>query len=114
MKSKKNLSVLSIDYGAGGAERVTSLLLKHLVNDYNVTLVLFYEYIDYEIPEGVELVVLSKSLCRDNNIYRKGKDTLFNIWKYNRLIKKRNIDISLAFLALPNIINGIMAMLNKI
>tara|TARA_R110002050_G_scaffold288208_7_gene439947 strand:+ start:2609 stop:3763 length:1155 start_codon:yes stop_codon:yes gene_type:complete len=113
MKSKKNLSVLSIDYGAGGAERVTSLLLKHLVNDYNVTLVLFYEYIDYEIPEGVELVVLSKSLCRDNNIYRKGKDTLFNIWKYNRLIKKRNIDISLAFLALPNIINGIMAMLNK-
>lgn len=113
MTKKKNISVMTIDYGAGGAERVISLLLKHLVKDYNVTLVLFYEYIDYEIPEGVELVVLSSSLSRDNTIYRKAKDTLLVAWKYNRLIKRKNIDISLAFLALPNIINGIMAMWNK-
>ncbi len=113
MNNKKNISVLTIDYGAGGAERVISLLLKHLVKDYNVTLVLFYKYIDYEIPEGVELVVLSSSMSRDNTIYRKAKDTLLVTWKYHRLIKRKNIDISLAFLALPNIINGIMAMWNK-
>lgn len=113
MNNKKNISVLTIDYGAGGAERVISLLLKHLVKDYNVTLVLFYEYVDYEIPDGVELVVLSSSMSRDNTIYRKAKDTLLVTWKYHRLIKRKNIDISLAFLALPNIINGIMAMWNK-
>jgi len=113
MNKKKNISLITIDYGAGGAERVISLLLKHLVKDYNVTLVLFYEYIDYEIPDGVELVVLSSSMSRDNTIFRKAKDTLLVTWKYHHLIKRKNIDISIAFLALPNIINGIMAMWNK-
>ena len=113
MKHKKNLSVLTIDYGAGGAERVISLLLKHLVKDYNVTLVLFYEFIDYEIPEGVELIILSSSMSRNNTIYRKAKETLLVTWKYHKLIKRKNINISLSLLALPNIINGIVAMWNK-
>ncbi|TDU40007.1 N-acetylgalactosamine-N,N'-diacetylbacillosaminyl-diphospho-undecaprenol 4-alpha-N-acetylgalactosaminyltransferase [Gelidibacter sediminis] len=113
MKTKKNISILSIDYGAGGTERVISLLLQHLVNDYNVTLVLFYNYIDYEIPDGVELEILSSSMSRENTLFRKAKDTLAVTFKYHRLIRRKKIDVSLAFLALPNIINGIMAMWNK-
>lgn len=113
MNNKKNISILTIDYGAGGTERVISLLLKQLIKDYNVTLVLFYNYIDYEIPEGVALEVLSSSMSRENTIFRKAKDTALVTYKYDRLIKRKNIEVSLAFLALPNIINGIMAIRNK-
>ncbi len=113
MKTKKNLSILTIDYGAGGAERVISLLLKEMVNDFNVTLVIFYNYVDYDIPEDVELKILLPKGDRINTLYRKAKDTLLIAKKYNKLIRQKEIDISLSFLALPNIINGIMAKRNK-
>ncbi len=113
MKEKKNISVLTIDYGAGGAERVISLLLKEMVKDFNVTLVIFYDYVDYDIPEGVELVVLLPKGDRINTLYRKAKDTMLVSNKYSRLIKEKSIDVSLSFLALPNIINGIVGKRNK-
>ncbi|MEO6348215.1 MAG: glycosyltransferase, partial [Aquaticitalea sp.] len=58
MHSKPNLSILTLSLANGGAERVISLLLKHLVNDFKVSLVLFYDIIEYEIPADVEVRIL--------------------------------------------------------
>ncbi len=56
---KQNISILSITLGSGGAQKVISLLLKLLKNDYNVTLVLFHNVIHFPIPEGVNVIFLS-------------------------------------------------------
>ena len=45
--SKQNITILCISLGSGGAEKVISLLLKSLKNDYNVSLVLFYNTIHF-------------------------------------------------------------------
>ena len=40
----------------GGAERVVSLLLAHLKDDFEIHLALYSSYIDYAIPEGVKIL----------------------------------------------------------
>jgi glycosyltransferase involved in cell wall biosynthesis len=112
MVQKKNLSILSLNMCFGGAQRVISLLLIHLIKDYNVSLVLFYDHVDFEIPKEVNIKVLFPKDNNKNTFYRKIKETLLVSRKYNKFIKNNNIDISMAFLALPNIINGIVAKKN--
>lgn len=111
-KSKQNLSILSLTLTSGGAEKVISLLLKELINDYNVTLVLCYKLIHFTIPNGVNVIFLSEN---DSNrpLYHKITDVIKFILKYNRLLKKEKINISISFLAFPNLINGIISYLNK-
>jgi N-acetylgalactosamine-N,N'-diacetylbacillosaminyl-diphospho-undecaprenol 4-alpha-N-acetylgalactosaminyltransferase len=111
-ENKKNISILSITLGSGGAEKVISLLLKVLKNDYNVTLVLFYNVIHFPIPEGINVIFLSNK-GPDRPFHLKIIDSLKFITKYDRFVKRNNIDISIAFLAFPNLINGIISMLNK-
>lgn len=109
---KKNISILTLSLGSGGAEKVISLLLKELKNDYNVSLVLFYNVIHFTIPEDIHVVVLSKK-GTDVSFYSKLFDSFNFIFKYYGFIKKNDIDIAISFLAFPNIINGILAILNK-
>lgn len=111
-KTKKNIAILSITLGSGGAEKVISLLLKELRKDYNVTLVLFYKSIHFPIPEGVSTNILSSN-SPDRSFVFKFLDTLKFIFKYYRFVKKSDIDISVSFLAFPNLINGIVATFNK-
>lgn len=110
--TKKNISILSISLGSGGAEKVISLLLKALVADYNVNLVLFHKVLHFPVPEGVNIVVLSKS-GPDRPFYLKAIDSVKYIFKYYRFIKRNNIAISISFLAFPNLINGIVATFNN-
>ena len=94
----------------GGAERVISLLLKHLVHDYDVTLVLLSDDIEFDIPEDVKLHVLGKSnILKNKPPLSKLKSTVMFIFKYYRIVKREKFDIALSFLALPNIINSIIA-----
>lgn len=109
---KQNLSILSITLGSGGAEKVISLLLKELTKDYNVNLVLFYNTIHFPVPQEVNVVVLSDK-NQDRPFYNKFIDSVNFIVKYNRFMKKEHINISISFLAFPNLINGIIASLNK-
>ncbi|MFK7833404.1 MAG: glycosyltransferase [Winogradskyella sp.] len=110
--SKKNISILSIALGSGGAEKVISLLLKVLVKDYNVHLVLLYKEIHFPIPEEVNVTFLSNK-APNRPFYLKFFETIKFIFAYNRFIKRNNISVSIAFLALPNLINGIVAARNK-
>ncbi|MDH7913959.1 glycosyltransferase [Winogradskyella sp. SYSU M77433] len=110
--SKKNISILSITLGSGGAEKVISLLLKSLVKDYNVYLVLFYDNIHFSIPEGVNVVFLSEK-GPERPFYLKTLDSIKFIFKYFKFVKRNNIIVSVSFLAFPNLINGVVSTLNK-
>ncbi|WP_299122871.1 glycosyltransferase [uncultured Winogradskyella sp.] len=113
MKNQKtNISILTLSLGSGGAEKVISLLLKELKNDYNVSLVLFYDVIHFPIPEEVDVTVLSKKGA-DRPYFLRFIDFITFFIKYNRFIKKNNINIAVSFLAFPNLLNGIIAILNK-
>jgi glycosyltransferase involved in cell wall biosynthesis len=112
MSQNKNLSILSITLGSGGAQKVISLLLKCLKLDYNVTLVLFYNSIHFPIPKEVNVVVLSKK-GPQSSFYLKFFDSLSVIFNYYKFVKKQDINISISFLAFPNLINGIISILNK-
>lgn len=109
---KKNITILSISLASGGAEKVISLLLKELRNDYNVTLVLFHNVLHFPVPEGVEVFVMSD---KDPNrpFYKKIFDTIRFVFVYYRFIKTNSIKISISFLAFPNLINGVIATFNR-
>ncbi len=94
----------------GGAERVISLLLKHLVHDYNVTLVLLSDDIEFDIPKNVTVHVLGKSnILKNKPPHSKLKNTVMFIYKYYKIVKREKFDIAMSFLALPNIINSMIA-----
>jgi len=112
VNTKQNISILTLSLGSGGAEKVISLLLKELKNDYNVSLVLFYNVIHFPIPEEVDVVILSEKGA-NRPYYLRFFDFISFLIKYKRFIKNKNIDIAVSFLAFPNLINGIIAMLNK-
>ncbi|WP_422104553.1 glycosyltransferase [Winogradskyella sp.] len=110
--NQKNIAILSISLTSGGAEKVISLLLKELRNDYKVTLVLFHGVLHFPVPEGVEVFAMSDK-SQNRPFYKKFFDLIRFIFIYYRFIKKRNIEISISFLAFPNLINGVVASFNK-
>ena len=112
MPAKKNLSILDISMNSGGAEKVISLLLKELINDYNVYLILFYDVIHFEIPKEVNTIILSKKNI-NRPFYLKALDSIKFVFKYNKALKKNNIEYAVSFLAFPNLINGIISIINK-
>ncbi len=103
---KKHISILSISLNTGGAERVISLLLKELVKDYKVTLVLLMDDVAFDIPEEVGLKILgpSRGLVNVSPFFKIIKSIGF-IFRYRRLLKRERIELSMSFLALPNMIN---------
>ena len=109
--SKPNFSILDISLTSGGAEKVISLLLKELIKDYNVTLFLFYNEIHFEIPKEVNTVIFNKK-GPNQRVYLKFFHAIGFLFKYNKLLKKRNIQYAVSFLAFPNLINGISAIFN--
>ncbi|WP_027126760.1 glycosyltransferase [Gelidibacter mesophilus] len=113
MKNKNlNLCILMISFGSGGAEKVVSLLLKKLKNDYDVSLVLFYNVIHFPIPKEVNVILLSKN-GTDRPYYLRFFDFFIFLKKYYQFIKNNKTSISISFLAFPNLLNGIISILNK-
>lgn len=92
--------------GSGGAEKVISLILPELSKKYDVSLVLLYNDIHYNIPEGVEVVVLNDS--KGSNIFRKVLDFPLSIISYLSYISKHKSETSISFLTRPNLINGFL------
>ena len=113
MTAKKNLSIIAITLGSGGAERVISRLLEPLTKDFNVSLVLFYDIIHYDIPPGINKVILFSGKKPSISAFGKIKDLLGILKRYNSFIKSNDINVSMSFLTLPNIVNGIIAMRRK-
>ena len=112
MSSKKNISILNTSLTSGGAEKVISLLLKKLVNDFNVTLILFYNDIHFPIPEEIDVVILSKK-SHDIPFYEKALNVFRFAKRYSNIIKRKKIDYVVSFLAFPNLLTGIISIFNK-
>ena len=109
--TKKKISILILSLGAGGAEKVVSLLLPKLLNDYNVSLVLFSNIIHFEIPDGVKVLILDRS-NNSNKLFKIFG--FFNIlYKYLNFLRKESIDISLSLLTRPNFINVLSKFINN-
>lgn len=90
----------------GGAERVISLLLKQLVEDYQVTLVLLSENIEYNVPETVEIISFGEpSSLSGTSSLTKLKLMRNFVRQFRALAKQRKFETIMSFLALPNIIN---------
>lgn len=113
MPNNPKLCISTIDFGSGGTERVISTLLPELVNDFEVTLVLFYNQIHYPIHKDVNLVILIPDRNGSTSTFTKLKDFVVLLFKYKSYIKHNHIDISLTLLPEPNIINSVVAMTNK-
>ena len=112
MNKKPNISILITSFTSGGAEKVISLLLKKMVDDFNVKLILLYDEIHFPIPEKVHTIILSKKGPSDN-LYNKISDLLRFYKAYKKLIKYFDIQYSLSFLAFPNLINGLLSIKNR-
>jgi len=101
---KKKLSILIYSLAGGGAERVVSVLLNALKDEYNITLVLMNETIVYKIPENIHIYYLEKSKACEHGMLKLFKLPYLG-WKYKNFCKQNNIDISLAFSNRPSYIS---------
>jgi len=102
---KKNIYILAVSMGSGGAEKVISLLLPFLQLKYSVTLVLLHHNIHFPIPDNVKLVLINnkKSLSFFDKIFLFPKA----IYQYVKLLKQNKVNVSISLLTRPNLINGI-------
>ncbi|MBS1753852.1 MAG: glycosyltransferase [Ferruginibacter sp.] len=91
---------------SGGAERVVSLLLEHLKDDFEIHLALYSNIIEYKVPPEIKILNLQQPLVQDKTI-RFLKLPIIS-WRVYRYCKKNKINISVAFLYRPCYINALM------
>ncbi|MBS1512399.1 MAG: glycosyltransferase [Bacteroidetes bacterium] len=104
IKPKLLISINTLQ--SGGAERVVSLLLEHLQDDFEIHLALYTNIIDYTIPASVKMLDLKQPL-QENKLLRflKMPRQSYKVYRY---CKKNQIKISVAFLYRPCYINALM------
>jgi N-acetylgalactosamine-N,N'-diacetylbacillosaminyl-diphospho-undecaprenol 4-alpha-N-acetylgalactosaminyltransferase len=100
--AKKKIAFFIVSLYGGGAERVASILLKHLQHQYDIHLVMLDNCIEYELPQDQKIHLLDK---------RPVKSHFVNIlkipllaWRYRRFLKQHQIETSFSFLSRPNFI----------
>ena len=99
--NKKKLSILIYSLAGGGAERVVSILLYELREEFNVTLVLMHDKIDYDIPKETKIHFLENSNPNENGVKKLLKLPLLGL-KYKKFCQDKSIDVSLAFMNRPS------------
>ena len=100
----KRLSILINSLSGGGAERVVSILLQALQDEYDITLVLMNDSIVYEVPKGVQVQYLDNANAQESGILKILKLPLLG-WRYSKLCKRLGVDVSLSFMYRSNFIN---------
>ena len=91
---------------SGGAERVVSLLLGHLNDDFEIHLALYSNIIEFTIPPEIKILNLNQPLIQDKII--RFLKLPYISWKVYNYCKKNGINISVAFLYRPCYINALM------
>ncbi|WP_301006098.1 MULTISPECIES: glycosyltransferase [Helicobacter] len=103
------LVILLYSLGAGGAERITSLLLENLAKEYAITLVLLEDIQHY--PLNVQKIILGRNRTTESGIKKLLKLPLL-AFKYRKIIQ--DCEISLSLMTRPNYINILAGMLCKL
>ena len=91
---------------SGGAERVVSLLLGHLKDDFEIHLALYSNIVEFAIPPEIKILNLNQPLIQDKTI--RFLKLPYISWKVYSYCKKNGINISVAFLYRPCYINALM------
>ncbi|CAM2855702.1 glycosyltransferase [Helicobacter burdigaliensis] len=106
------LVILLYSLGAGGAERITSLLLEELCKDkdYKITLVLLEDILHYPLPQGIEKIILGQNKMQESGIKKLLKIPLL-AYKYSKIIKDSTHSLSL--MNRPNYINILASFLAR-
>ncbi len=99
---KKKIALFIVSLYGGGAERVASILLKHLQHQYDIHLVMLDNCIEYELPPGQKIHFLDKRPIK-NHFLNICKIPLL-AWRYYRFLKQHQITTSFSFLSRPNFI----------
>ena len=96
-----NILILCATMQKGGAERVISLLLKELEQDnkVNIYLVQMESGVDYELPDSITPIILSKT--KKSGI-KKLIELPLVAWQLSKYIKENDIDVVMSFLYRPN------------
>lgn len=96
--------------GSGGAEKVISLLLPQLAEQFSVHLILFTKTIHFNIPEGINVHYLTST--KKQSLIDKITDYPKIFIRFYRIIKQQNIRTSISFLTRPNLLNCILKWCN--
>ena len=99
----KKVFILINTLGTGGAERVVSLLIHNWKKQYDITLVLLTDIVEYEVPKNIPIICLQQPF-QANGLLTTAKLPLL-AWRYKNLCRKHNADVSLSFLKRPNYMN---------
>lgn len=91
---------------SGGAERVVSLLLAHLKDDFDIHLALYTRIIDYQIPPEIKILDLKQPLDQPK-LFRLFKIPFLS-YKVNQYCRQHQIGISVSFLKRPCYISALM------
>ncbi|MBX7491083.1 glycosyltransferase [Helicobacter turcicus] len=105
---KQRVMILLYSLGAGGAERITSLLLEALQKECALKLVLLEDICNYSIPKEIPKVILGNNSTQESGI-QKFLKIPFLALKYKKLLK--DCDISLSLMTRPNYINILAGLL---
>lgn len=98
---KRKLNILTYSLASGGAEKVVSILLWELKNNFDITLFLMNKEIFYDVPKNTKIIYLENSNAQESGI-KKLLKLLLLAYKYKKL---SSCDISLSFMNRPNYIN---------
>ncbi|MCF6339840.1 MAG: glycosyltransferase [Sulfurimonas sp.] len=105
----KKISILIYSLSKGGAERVISILLNELKDKFDITLVLMNETIKYKIPKEQKIIYLEKLSIYENGFLKLTKLPAL-AFKYKKICKENNIEVSLSFMNRANYINILSSM----
>ena len=107
MNQKKHIALFTYDLDYGGTERVVSRLANELSQYYKVTIVLLFNQVSYQVNNEIKIIALANTKTSYNSKNPKKWIQYFSFFsKYRKVLAEENIDVSLSFLAIPNIING--------
>lgn len=104
MSKAKKVVILITSLRGGGAERVASILCGSWAEKYDLHLVLMSSDKVYELPTGLNIHYLDNEKSGQNKLASLVKLPLL-AWRYKRLMKRLEIDVSLSFMYRPNFIN---------
>lgn len=105
MKKSQHIAIYINSLSGGGAERVTSYLLPHLVKKgHAVVLVLTEDKLDYAVPKEVSIHFLAKAKENESGVVKLLR-LPWLAYKYAKFLKTENITHSFSLLTRPCYVN---------
>lgn len=101
MSIKQKLAIFTFALREGGAERQASVLLNNLKDDYDTYLILMNKKIGYPIPENQKVIFIADT-DESESLVSKILRIPYLGYKYYKVCKQNDIQISLSFCTRPN------------